>query len=80
MIFVVQNMVGPGEVDAELEQETAEECEKYGKVTKCLIFEVNSCFLPNQTQKNLSMFYSLASIIGSALIEWRGFLHSPTTW
>ena len=36
----VQNMVGPGEVDDELEGETADECSKYGKVTKCLIFEV----------------------------------------
>ena len=33
-------MVGPGEVDDELERETGEECEKYGKVVKCLIFEV----------------------------------------
>lgn len=35
-------MVGPGEVDPELESETAEECAKYGKVTKCVIFEVGS--------------------------------------
>lgn len=35
-----QNMVGPGEVDKDLEPETAEECTKYGKVIKCVIFEV----------------------------------------
>jgi len=34
-------MVGPGEVDEELETETADECSKYGKVVKCLIFEVS---------------------------------------
>lgn len=34
-------MVGPGEVDEELEPETAEEAAKYGKVIKCLIYEVN---------------------------------------
>jgi len=34
-------MVGPGEVDDELEGETADECSKYGKVIKCLIFEVS---------------------------------------
>lgn len=34
-------MVGPGEVDKDLEPETAEECTKYGKVIKCVIFEVN---------------------------------------
>lgn len=35
-------MVGPGEVDEELEGETFEECGKYGKVIKCLIFEVRN--------------------------------------
>ena len=33
-------MVGPGEVDDDLEPETAEECGKYGKVAKVVIFEV----------------------------------------
>lgn len=33
-------MVGPGEVDDDLEPETAEECSKYGEVDKCVIFEV----------------------------------------
>lgn len=33
-------MVGRGEVDEDLEAETKEECEKYGKVIKCVIFEV----------------------------------------
>lgn len=37
---VFQNMVGRGEVDEDLEGETKEECEKYGKVVKCVIFEV----------------------------------------
>ena len=32
-------MVGPGEVDEELEQETMDECQKYGKCLKCVIFE-----------------------------------------
>ena len=36
----MQNMVGPGEVDEDLEPETAEECSKYGKVTKVVIYEV----------------------------------------
>lgn len=40
-MFVPQNMVGRGEVDEDLEGETKEECEKYGKVVKCVIFEVS---------------------------------------
>ena len=38
--FLFKNMVGPGEVDEDLEPETAEECTKYGEVEKCVIFEV----------------------------------------
>jgi splicing factor 45 len=34
-------MVGPGEVDGDLEGEVTEECTKYGTVVKCLIFEVH---------------------------------------
>lgn len=33
-------MCGPGEVDDDLEPETAEECAKYGKVTMCMIYEL----------------------------------------
>lgn len=39
-VILLRNMVGPGEVDEDLEPETAEECEKYGKVARCLIFEI----------------------------------------
>lgn len=37
---VRQNMVGPGEVDDELERETSGECERFGPVRRCLIFEI----------------------------------------
>ena len=33
-------MVGPGDVDEDLQPEVAEECGKYGEVERCLIFEV----------------------------------------
>ncbi|XP_062374494.1 splicing factor 45 isoform X2 [Sardina pilchardus] len=39
-VVILRNMVGRGEVDDDLEAETKEECEKYGKVTKCVIFEI----------------------------------------
>lgn len=43
-VVLLTNMVGPGEVDEELEPETAEECTKYGKVLKVVIFEMpNVC-------------------------------------
>lgn len=40
-------MVGPGEVDDSLQEETAEECAKFGKVKKCLIFEVPGKKVPD---------------------------------
>ncbi|KAB0376687.1 hypothetical protein FD755_011131 [Muntiacus reevesi] len=39
-VVLRRNMVGAGEVDEDLEVETKEECEKYGKVGKCVIFEL----------------------------------------
>jgi hypothetical protein len=45
---IPQNMVGPGEVDDDLQPEVAEECSKYGRVIKCLVFEAwlffSGCF------------------------------------
>ena len=33
-------MVGPGEVDEDLQPEVTEECSKYGEVSNCLVYEV----------------------------------------
>jgi len=39
-VVLLLNMVARGEVDEELEAETADECGKYGRVIKCTVFEV----------------------------------------
>lgn len=41
-------MVGPGEVDEDLEPETKEECTKYGDVVKCVIFEIPGGNVPEE--------------------------------
>ena len=46
-VLLLQNMVGPGEVDDELETETKEECKKYGEVIKCLIYEIPNKLVPD---------------------------------
>ncbi|CAG8442655.1 161_t:CDS:10 [Cetraspora pellucida] len=47
-VILLTNMVGPGEVDDTLQEETADECnEKYGAVERCLIFEVPHGKLPD---------------------------------
>lgn len=40
-VLCLRNMVGPGEVDNELQDETSEECTKYGQVVKCIIYEMH---------------------------------------
>ena len=56
-------MVGAGEVDEDLEVETKEECEKYGKVGKCVIFEVSE----------ISLFITRVMIdrLQSVFYKWR---------
>jgi splicing factor 45 len=39
-VVLLRNMVSPGDVDDDLEPETKEECQKYGEVNKCVIFEM----------------------------------------
>lgn len=39
-VILLENMVGAGEVDNELQPEVIEECAKYGEVTNCLIYEI----------------------------------------
>jgi len=51
-------MVGPGEVDGELESETANECEKFGRVIKCRIHEEKSP--PTPPNKAVRIFVQFA--------------------
>jgi len=39
-VLVLNNLVGPGEVDSDLEEETAEEAQKHGKLAKCIVKEL----------------------------------------
>ncbi|KAL0407527.1 UNVERIFIED_CONTAM: DNA-damage-repair/toleration protein, chloroplastic [Sesamum latifolium] len=45
-VVLLRNMVGPGEVDDDLEGEVAEECTKFGTVTRVLIFEITEPNFP----------------------------------
>lgn len=40
-LVILQNMVGRGEVDEDLQNETAEECSKFGPVIQCVVDESN---------------------------------------
>lgn len=65
-IVLLTNMVGPGQVDADLQEETADEAVKYGKLKKCTITESKGApdneavriFLEFETIEGASKAYS----------------------
>lgn len=58
-----QNMVGPGEVDEDLESETAEECTKFGPVVRCKIYEENNPMVP--PEKAVRIFVHFTHLDGA---------------
>lgn len=46
-VVLLRNMVGPGQVDEDLEDEVANECSKYGQVQSVMIFEVTTQGYPD---------------------------------
>jgi len=69
-VVLLRNMVGPGEVDGELENETKEECHKYGEVNKCVIFEIPDAE-PEDAVRIFIEFKSMPSAI-KALVDLNG--------
>lgn len=65
-IVVLKNMVGPGEVDNDLESETKEECEKYGSVRRCIVQEI-----PNAPEEEAVRIYLEFDKMSSALNAFR---------
>lgn len=52
-------MVGPGEVDDDLQPEVVEECNKYGDVAKVIIYEVSYTGTTNFTTVGLHCSFSV---------------------
>lgn len=64
--------VGPGEVDDDLEGEVAEECTKYGTVTRVLIFEITETNFPHEEAVRIFVQFERAEQATKALIELEG--------
>ncbi|KAF9572908.1 hypothetical protein EC968_009214 [Mortierella alpina] len=62
-VILLTNMVGPGEVDDTLQEETAMECEKFGPVVRCLIFEVQNGKVP--PEEAVRIFVKFGSLISA---------------
>ncbi|GAV67251.1 G-patch domain-containing protein [Cephalotus follicularis] len=71
-ILLLRNMVGPGEVDDELEDEVASECAKYGMVTRVLIFEITEPNFPTDEAVRIFIQFERSEETTKAYIDLDG--------
>lgn len=71
-VVLLRNMVGPGEVDDELEDEVASECSKYGIVTRVLIFEITEPDFPATEAVRIFVQFERAEQATKALVDLDG--------
>ncbi|KAK3432664.1 hypothetical protein EUGRSUZ_D00186 [Eucalyptus grandis] len=71
-VLMLRNMVGPGEVDDDLEEEVASECAKYGTVTKVLIFEITEPNFPAEEAVRIFVQFERAEETTKALVDLNG--------
>ncbi|KAM8909238.1 splicing factor 45 isoform 2-T5 [Spinachia spinachia] len=69
-VVLLRNMVGRGEVDEDLEGETKEECEKYGKVVKCVIFEI--AVVPDEDAVRIFLEFERVESAIKAVVDLNG--------
>lgn len=71
-VVLLTNMVGPGEVDADLQPETAEECAKYGVVKNCVIYECPPKTVPDTEAVRIFIEYREISAARKAIADLNG--------
>ncbi|KAJ4798671.1 DNA-damage-repair/toleration protein [Rhynchospora pubera] len=71
-VIMLRNMVGPGEVDDELEDEVASECAKYGTVTRVLIFEITETNFPSEEAVRIFIQFERSEEATKALVDLEG--------
>ncbi|TVU12507.1 hypothetical protein EJB05_46158 [Eragrostis curvula] len=71
-VLLLRNMVGPGEVDDELEDEVASECAKYGTVSRVLIFEITQPNFPADEAVRIFIQFERAEEATKAMIDLQG--------
>ncbi|XP_033931120.1 splicing factor 45 isoform X1 [Pseudochaenichthys georgianus] len=69
-VVLLRNMVGRGEVDEDLEGETKEECEKYGKVVRCVIFEI--AVVPDEDAVRIFLEFERVESAIKAVVDLNG--------
>ncbi|OIV93333.1 hypothetical protein TanjilG_23269 [Lupinus angustifolius] len=71
-VLLLRNMVGPGEVDDELEEEVGSECAKYGTVTRVLIFEITEVNFPVDEAVRIFVQFERSEETTKALVDLDG--------
>lgn len=71
-VLLLRNMVGPGEVDDELEDEVGSECAKYGIVTRVLIFEITEPNFPSDEAVRIFVQFERAEETTKAVVDLEG--------
>jgi hypothetical protein len=71
-VILLTNMVGPGEVDDTLQEETAAECEKFGAVVRCLIFEIQNGKVPPEEAVRIFVKFETKESAERALKDLHG--------
>ncbi|OAY74963.1 DNA-damage-repair/toleration protein DRT111, chloroplastic [Ananas comosus] len=71
-VLLLRNMVGPGEVDDDLEDEVASECAKYGTVTRVLIFEITEPNFPSDEAVRIFIQFERSEETTKALVDLEG--------
>jgi len=69
-ILLLNNLVGAGEVDEDLEGETAEEAGKYGKLVKCVVREMKG--LPDVEAVRIFLEFEEIASATKALVDMNG--------
>jgi len=69
-VLLLNNLVGAGEVDEDLEEETAEEAGKYGKLTKCTVREEKGVI--DTEAVRIFLFFETIESATKALVDMNG--------
>ncbi|PNW76444.1 hypothetical protein CHLRE_11g467591v5 [Chlamydomonas reinhardtii] len=71
-VICMRNMVGPGQVDEELEEEVGQELTKYGKVLDVLIFEVTTAGYQEEEAVRIFVQFERAESATKAAVDLQG--------
>merc|ERR1711915_809109 len=69
-VLLLNNLVGAGEVDEDLEEETAEEAGKYGKLKKCIVKEIKG--VPDTEAVRIFLEYETVESATKAFTDMNG--------